>query len=972
MLTHLDTSKNGSLHVVHGGDGTFISSLAALSVLMITSHHQAYNSHASLVLHHSRPAARLLPAPAHHHLPTREHGTRVTVQELFGNMPVRTKQRAMLYGGREHDKQWEDLSKQVVGFLLAWNVSIMFTLSCPESSRKLCIRKTESCSLDTAEYCGPLNPFNLSLVCSILSRGRYIEPSEWDTWIETSARTPSITVHGAISLQPAPSKNVQFLSLGIQYLSPEADNFLYDQINQLFATSSFGQEDITDHNEERVGRHKQTGFTKKQLKGSRKGVDRWPMFFIRIDLQSHPSRYKSDLAQREMDSTLSRISNVLEALITGFLNDNHFRPRAKQSKLSSDLTNEAPFILNPNGAQYQSALDIVNESRSCSCSHINDQAAIVESCPNISPSITVERCAKHHEEARAIVSSDTLGSNIKMPSLPRQKFHMNEGFGSWSRIKSGRRQNLQELVSHSKSGDGAQQRSEESPKKKIHAILSTRNSDNHGDKLIASTGAPNELVRADVSHGSDSPFGQFKRNIINSSDATLSRVKNGTECAEHECVAEELIPWTNPISRATVSINSRTGLVVSRDHSSSASATKQFGTTINQSRLTRGALNTPKTGSWISEFLRTWDNPVFSLPEEGIPRVSINGPSIETSCILQGRNHRCSDNDIQKAFTESSVLLSKKLSKGSLSNAEVIAQIDKKFILIKIRTDINSGHAVDSSPYPPQLLVLVDQHAADERIRIEALLSKLCSKPSLGNNDVPNCVHPKSNIMTTLLSKPVIIQVQLRESILFRRHASHFANWGVLYSLSKPRDEATSTDSKTCRLIVRALPEGIAERCRVDPKVLIEFMRGEVWRREESGVKSNYCCEGPLASTADGDATLHDHPTVQSRHEHWLQRIGDCPQGIIDMLNSRSCRSAIMFNDELKIEECRTLIKKLAACAFPFQCAHGRPSLIPLVQLDSNLGWFDNGTPSSGSRGDMASCPVERNFGRAWKTWKNE
>lgn len=972
--------------MVHGGDGIFLSSLAALSVLMITSHHQAYNSHASLILHHARPAARLLPAPAHHHLSNREHGTRVTVQELFGNMPVRTKQRAILYGARENDKQWDDLRKQVVGLLLAWNVSMMFTLRSPESSRKLCIRRKERSSLDALEHYGPPNTFDLSLIRSVLSRGGYIEPSEWGTWIETSARTPSVTIYGAISLQPAPSKNVQFISLGIQYLSPEADNFFYDQINQLFAMSSFGQqegisdcEEFLEHSEKKVGRFKQNGLTKKQLKGSGKGVDRWPMFFIRMDLQSHPDiRCKSDLAKRELDSTLSSISNVLEALIIGFLNDNHFRPRAKRSKLSSNLANESPSMLNRNHSPCQPSSDTMNITRTRSCSRMSDPIPIVESdtSRNISPSLPVGRYAKHREEARAIVLSDTLGSNIKIPSFPRHDVHMNEGFGNWSRIKSGRRHNLQELISQQKSGFRAQQRAEDGWKKEIYSASSASNFEHHSGEKIAMTEASittNESARADVSQGSDAPLEQSKSDVADTGEATLGRGTNPAECAKYGGVAEDTITWINPISRATVSINARTGLVVSRDQSSSASATKPYDSTINQNRLTRSTLNTPKTGSWISEFLRTWDNPVFSLPEEGIPQVSVNGPSIETSCILQGRNHRCSDTDIQKAFSESSLLLSKKLSKGALSSAEVIAQVDKKFILIKLRIDTQSEqHMADSSSHRQQLLVLVDQHAADERIRIEVLLANLCSKPLRGTNDVPSCVHPKSGVATTLLPKPVIFQVQARESGLFRKHSSHFANWGVLYSLDKPEGEATNSDSKACRLIVRALPDGIAERCRVDPKVLIEFMRGEVWRREESRVKSTQCSE-QFASTIDADETLNSHPAAKSeKHERWLQRIGDCPRGILDMLNSRSCRSAIMFNDELTIEECQTLIKRLAMCAFPFQCAHGRPSLIPLVQLDSNMDCFDNATPAFGSRRDLASCPVERDFIHAWKKWKSE
>lgn len=42
---------------------------------------------------------------------------------------------------------------------------------------------------------------------------------------------------------------------------------------------------------------------------------------------------------------------------------------------------------------------------------------------------------------------------------------------------------------------------------------------------------------------------------------------------------------------------------------------------------------------------------------------------------------------------------------------------------------------------------------------------------------------------------------------------------------------------------------------------------------------------------------------------------------------------AIMFNDVLSTEECRVLVDRLAGRAFPFQCAHGRPSMVPLVDI---------------------------------------
>jgi DNA mismatch repair protein MLH3 len=40
-----------------------------------------------------------------------------------------------------------------------------------------------------------------------------------------------------------------------------------------------------------------------------------------------------------------------------------------------------------------------------------------------------------------------------------------------------------------------------------------------------------------------------------------------------------------------------------------------------------------------------------------------------------------------------------------------------------------------------------------------------------------------------------------------------------------------------------------------------------------------------------------------------------------------------MFNDVLTLEECKDLVQRLAKCAFPFQCAHGRPSMVPIVDL---------------------------------------
>ena len=59
--------------------------------------------------------------------------------------------------------------------------------------------------------------------------------------------------------------------------------------------------------------------------------------------------------------------------------------------------------------------------------------------------------------------------------------------------------------------------------------------------------------------------------------------------------------------------------------------------------------------------------------------------------------------------------------------------------------------------------------------------------------------------------------------------------------------------------------------------------------------------------------------------EHaWLRALRDCPRDLVNLINSRACRGAIMFNDTLTVGQCKRIVQDLAATAYPFQCAHGR------------------------------------------------
>ena len=57
------------------------------------------------------------------------------------------------------------------------------------------------------------------------------------------------------------------------------------------------------------------------------------------------------------------------------------------------------------------------------------------------------------------------------------------------------------------------------------------------------------------------------------------------------------------------------------------------------------------------------------------------------------------------------------------------------------------------------------------------------------------------------------------------------------------------------------------------------------------------------------------------------------PAFVKRVLSSHACRYAAMFGDVLGEEICIKLIFSLSQCNLSFICAHGRPSIAPLIDL---------------------------------------
>ncbi|KAH0187213.1 hypothetical protein KCV06_g6707, partial [Aureobasidium melanogenum] len=252
-LYHTSKQENDAQSQTHGGQGTFLASVGALSLLTITSRHAQHYSHNTLILHRSKVISRLTPTlPQHEIRSSTGYGTRVSIRDLFGNMPVRVKQRAIVAEeGIEAERQWQALKIGVVGFLLPWNRRVTLKVTDSENPARTFSINTGAQFLPNTLSERNLNTLNKKIsgfdqgtILSILSQSGIISTDSKSSWIPVSASTSSVTVKGLISLEPAPSRIAQFMSIGIiPCLDENRHNELYEIVNRLFSQSTFGHID---------------------------------------------------------------------------------------------------------------------------------------------------------------------------------------------------------------------------------------------------------------------------------------------------------------------------------------------------------------------------------------------------------------------------------------------------------------------------------------------------------------------------------------------------------------------------------------------------------------------------------------------------------------------------------------------------------------------------------------------------------
>lgn len=263
-------------------------------------------------------------------------------------------------------------------------------------------------------------------------------------------------------------------------------------------------------------------------------------------------------------------------------------------------------------------------------------------------------------------------------------------------------------------------------------------------------------------------------------------------------------------------------------------------------------------GEWLRKILSSWENPVFETAEAPIPQICGHAGDLG-----RGAPHRPRPSPWTVNFEAASLAMVGRLSKAALARAVVIAQLDCKFILVKMPLQSPADGAAASSA-----LVVVDQHAADERCRLEDLMAAYFTR-----DPASDCLRP----VVEPLEHPLVFELSGCEGELLGRYRPQLASWGILYHLEADgpptsRPAAAGSDPG-CRATVTSLPPSILERCRAEPRLLIDLVRTHLWALDEARLSNAF----PPSSSADETS--------------WLPRFHGCPTGILHLLHSRSCRS---------------------------------------------------------------------------------
>ncbi|XP_061092708.1 DNA mismatch repair protein Mlh3 isoform X2 [Conger conger] len=270
----------------------------------------------------------------------------------------------------------------------------------------------------------------------------------------------------------------------------------------------------------------------------------------------------------------------------------------------------------------------------------------------------------------------------------------------------------------------------------------------------------------------------------------------------------------------------------------------------------------------LTSLFSEWSNPVFARPPE---------VAVDVTC---GQAEGL-------AVKIHNILYPYRFTKDMIHSMKVVHQVDKKFLACLINTTDTDAESGDTEG---NLLVLVDQHAAHERVRLENLITESYEE----DPEAPG----QKRLCSSSVTPPLEIVVTEEELRLLR----------------------------SCQPFLRGLGLEIRFAETGDPHLLVGKVPMCFVEREASELR-----RGRHTATK---AIVEEYIREQIELLRSAGRVrGTLPLTVLKVLASQACHGAIKFNHSLSVEECCSLVGSLSTCQLPFQCAHGRPSMVPLADL---------------------------------------
>ncbi|GAA5834182.1 hypothetical protein JCM9279_004239 [Rhodotorula babjevae] len=438
-------------------------------------------------------------------------------------------------------------------------------------------------------------------------------------------------------------------------------------------------------------------------------------------------------------------------------------------------------------------------------------------------------------------------------------------------------------------------------------------------------------------------------------------------------VADVVQRWVDPKTGEAWCVDSRTGNSWRAGASAPVGAAATLGGAVEdcdgcggvrrgrESKVDRSALkrrrdegeeDEDEVPQWLRDSLESWQNPVFpsaavARPVPALPplptanNLSTSFRLTKRTTLLEKPSHKPirSSRTTADAFFRTtrpppglelpalgplgtpSSSAAPPVSKEQLARAECIAQVDCKYLLVRVpppapSSTAASERALSSAADPgPATLVLIDQHAASERVRVERLYAAVVGAVARGE-------RPPTTPARLLLVVSAAEYGALRD-----RWRGEFARWGIEVELGAGAGGGALGEGgggEYRQVELTAVPSAVALRLLSprEPHLAQELVRAFVAQLDE---------DGPAPSAAAARVGAEGGVGAGS----WVAMLRHAPRVLKDLLDSKACRGAVMFNDVLTPTQSSALLAQLAETLFPGQCAHARPSMVPVVRLSA-------------------------------------